>query len=290
KLQLDWQSYVPPVPKVPGYQVFHSYPISELIPYIDWMFFFKVWQITGRYPDILNDAQKGREAARLYADAQAMLNRIEKEQLLRVEGVMGIFPANSVKDDDIEIYAGESREEVLTVVHTVRQQEKKPGNGNVYMALADFTAPKERGVKDYLGGFALTAGLGLEEAVKKFEKEHDDYRIIMIKALADRLAEAFAERLHERVRKEYWGYAPDENLEVEELFKGKYRGIRPAPGYPSCPDHSEKRGLFNWLGVEKRVGIALTENYMMIPGASVCGYYFSHPQAHYFPVGKVPPK
>jgi 5-methyltetrahydrofolate--homocysteine methyltransferase len=287
---LDWQSYIPPVPEIPGYQVFHSYPISELIPYIDWIFFFKVWQMTGRFPDILHDVQKGREASRLYADAQVMLDRVEKEQLLRVDGVMGLFPANSVNDDDIEIYADENREKVLNVVHTMRQQEKKNGEKEVYTALADFIAPKESGVKDYLGGFALTAGSGLEETIKKFAEEHDDYGIIMIKALADRLAEAFAERLHERVRKEFWGYASDERFKIEEMLKGKYRGIRPAPGYPSCPGHSEKRGLFNWLGVEGRVSITLTESYMMVPEASVCGYYFSHPRAHYFPVGKVPAK
>ena len=299
KLKLDWKTYQPPVPKLLGSRVFHSYPISELIKYIDWTFFFKVWQLTGRYPEILDDPVKGKEAARLYADAQAMLEQIEKEQLLRVNGVMGIYPANTVNDDDIEIYTDENRNEVLTVVHTMRQQVKKtagPGKMSgaevykVYKALADFIAPKESGVKDYLGGFAVTAGLGLEEAVKKLEKEHDEYRILLIKALADRLAEAFAERLHERVRKEFWGYSPEENLEVAELFKGKYRGIRPAPGYPSCPDHSEKRGLFDWLQVEERASIELTENYMMVPGASVCGYYFSHPEAHYFTVGQMPSK
>ncbi|MDQ1354467.1 MAG: 5-methyltetrahydrofolate--homocysteine methyltransferase, partial [Acidobacteriota bacterium] len=219
---------------------------------------------------------------------------IEKEQWLRVNGVVGIFPANSGDDDDIDIYTHESRGEVLAVVHTLRRQVKGAG-GDVgesagvdeYLALADFIAPKESGVKDYLGGFAVTAGLGIEAVLKKFEKENDDYSIIMIKALADRLAEAFAERLHEMVRKELWGYAPDERLEVEELFRGKYRGIRPAPGYPSCPDHTEKWGLFNWLQVEERVSIGLSESYMMVPGASVSGYYFSHPGAQYFPVGKV---
>ncbi len=293
KLQLDWKTYQPPVPKTLGSQVFHSYSISELSRYIDWTFFFKVWQLTGRYPEILRDPGKGKEAARLFADAQAMLGRIEKEQLLRANAVVGIFPANSVNDDDIEIYTDEGRGEVLVVVHTLRQQVKGPGGmgesggADVYMALADFIAPKESGVKDYLGGFAVTAGLGMEEALKKFEKENDDYSIIMLKALADRLAEAFAERLHELVRKEFWGYEPGENLEVEDLFKEKYRGIRPAPGYPSCPDHTEKRVLFEWLSVEERASIGLSENYMMVPGASVSGYYFSHLRAHYFSVGKV---
>lgn len=294
KLQLDWKTYQPPVPKILGSRVFHSYPIYELTKYIDWTFFFKVWQLAGRYPEILNDPMKGKEAARLYADAQVMLERIEKEQLLTANGVIGIFPANSVHDDDIEIYTDENRNKLLAVVHTMRQQVKKaagPGEtpgAEVYKALADFIAPKGSGVKDYLGGFAVTAGLGLEETIKILEREHDDYRILIIKALADRLAEAFAERLHELVRKEYWGYSADEDLEIEELFKGKYRGIRPAPGYPSCPDHSKKWGLFDWLQVGERVSIKLTENYMMVPGASVCGYYFSHPEAHYFTVDKMP--
>jgi len=287
KLQLDWQTYQPPVPRILGLQEFHSYPISELIKYIDWTFFFKVWQLTGRYPEVLKDPVKGKEAARLYDDAQAMLGRIEKEQLLRANAVLGIFPANSVNDDDIEIYTDESRVEVLAVVHTLRRQVKGRGDGDVFTALADFIAPRESGVKDYLGGFAVTAGLGMEDVLKKFEKENDDYNIIMIKALADRLAEALAERMHERVRKEFWGYEPAENLEVGDLFKGKYRGIRPAPGYPSCPDHTEKRVLFDWLSVEERASIGLSENYMMVPGASVSGYYFSHPRAHYFPVGKI---
>ncbi|MCX6579358.1 MAG: methionine synthase [Candidatus Aminicenantes bacterium] len=287
KLQLDWQTYQPPVPRILGLQEFHSYPISELSRYIDWTFFFKVWQLTGRYPEVLDDPIKGKEATRLYDDARAMLGRIEKEQLLRANAVLGIFPANSVNDDDIEIYTDESRVEVMSVVHTLRRQVKGRGDGDVFTALADFIAPKESGVKDYLGGFAVTAGLGMEEALKKFEKENDDYSIIMIKALADRLAEALAERIHERVRKEFWGYEPGENLEVGDMFKGKYRGIRPAPGYPSCPDHTEKRGLFDWLSVEERASIGLSENYMMVPGASVSGYYFSHPRAHYFPVEKI---
>jgi 5-methyltetrahydrofolate--homocysteine methyltransferase len=276
-----------------GRREFHSYSISELSKYIDWTFFFKVWQMTGRFPEILKDPVRGKEAARLYDDARAMLGRIEKEQWLRVNGVVGLFPANSVKGDDIEVYTDEGRGEVLAVVHTLRRQVKRSsgvaGSAGVdeYLALADFIAPKESGVKDYMGGFAVTAGLGMEEALKKFEKEKDDYSIIMLKALADRLAEAFAERLHEMVRKELWGYAPEERLEVEELFKGKYQGIRPAPGYPSCPDHTEKKGLFDWLQVEERVSIGLSESYMMVPGASVSGYYFSHPRARYFPVGKV---
>jgi 5-methyltetrahydrofolate--homocysteine methyltransferase len=227
----------------------------------------------------------GKEATKLFKDAQAMLERIEKENLLQVKGVFGLFPANTVNHDDIEVYADESRLEVPAVIRTLRQQAQKPGKANV--SLADFIAPKETGKADYIGGFAVTAGLGVEEAVKKFEVESDDYSAIMLKGLADRLAEAFAECLHERVRKEFWGYEPDESLTAMELLKEKYRGIRPAPGYPACPDHTEKQTLFRLLEAVPRASIELSESFMMIPAASVSGYYFSHPKSHYFFTGKL---
>jgi 5-methyltetrahydrofolate--homocysteine methyltransferase len=285
KFQIDWAAYTPPKPRFPGLKTFESYSIKELYPYIDWNFFFKIWELKGRYPDILEDRAVGKEAAKLFNDAQAMLERIEKENLLQVKGVFGLFPANTVNYDDIEVYADESRSEVLTVIRMLRQQAQKPGKPNG--SLADFIAPKETGKADYIGGFAVTAGLGVDEAVKKFEMENDDYSAIMIKGLADRLAEAFAERLHERVRKEFWGYVPDENLTIQQLLKENYQGIRPAPGYPACPDHTEKQTLFHLLEAVQRTSIELSESFMMVPAASVSGYYFSHPRSHYFFVGKV---
>jgi 5-methyltetrahydrofolate--homocysteine methyltransferase len=288
KLKMDWKSYTPPKPQFLGLKTFESYPISELRQYIDWTFFFKIWQLKGRYPDILSDPDIGKEASKLFDDAQAMLTRVEKEHLLRADGVIGLFPANTVNDDDIEVYPDETRSEVLTVIHTLRQQVKKQGGSpGVFMSLADFIAPKESGIIDYIGGFAVTAGLGIDEIIKKFEAENDDYNAIMIKGLADRLAEAFAERLHERVRKEFWTYAPGENLKKEALIKEKYQGIRPAPGYPSCPDHTEKQTLFEWLRVTEQTAVTLSESCMMVPGASVSGYYFAHPRAQYFFIGKI---
>ncbi|MCP5102001.1 MAG: methionine synthase [bacterium] len=286
KLKSDWRTYTPPKPRVPGVKGFESYPTAQLIDYIDWTFFFKIWQMKGRYPDILSDAKLGEEAVKLFNDAQAMLKRIEKENLLRADGVIGLFPANSVNDDDIEVYADEGRGEVLTVIHTLRRQTKTADN-SANVSLADFIAPKESGVSDYIGGFAVTAGLGIDKSLKTFETAGDDYNAIMLKGLADRLAEAFAELLHERVRKEFWGYDSNENLKTDELLKEKYRGIRPAPGYPSCPDHTAKRDLFHWLDVTPRASIRLNESFMMMPGASVSGYYFAHPRSHYFFIGKI---
>lgn len=282
----DWDDYTPPKPRMMGLRAFESYPISKLIKYIDWTFFFKIWQLKGRYPDILSDSNVGQEATKLFNEAREMLARIERENLLTANGVMGLFPANTVNHDDIEVYSDESRKEVLTVIHTLRQQvEKKDNSAN--LSLADFIAPKESGIIDYIGGFAVTAGLGIEGIIRKFETGGDDYNSIMIKGLADRLAEAFAERMHRKVRKEFWGYAPDEDLEPEALLKEKYCGIRPAPGYPSCPDHTEKQNLFDWLQVPEQTSISLNESCMMMPGASVSGYYFSYPQASYFFLGKI---
>jgi len=286
KFQIDWGSYTPPKPRLLGLKTFTSYPIKELSQYIDWTFFFKIWELKGRYPEILSNPDHGKEASQLFNDAQEMLKQIEKENLLQANGVIGLFPANTINDDDIEVYTDESRSEVLTVIRTLRQQIKKTDN-SANISLADFIAPKESGMTDYIGGFAVTAGLGIDEAIKKFEAGQDDYNTILIKGLADRLTEAFAERLHQRVRKEFWGYASDEHLTIEELIKEKYRGIRPAPGYPSCPDHTEKRTLFEWLRVPEQTSIGLNENCMMLPGASVSGYYFSHPQSFYFLIGKI---
>jgi 5-methyltetrahydrofolate--homocysteine methyltransferase len=285
KFKIDWAAYTPPKPCFPGLKTFAPYSIKELVPYIDWNFFFKIWELKGRYPDILEDKTVGSEAAELFNDAQVMLERIEKENLLQVKGVFGLLPANTVNDDDIEVYADESRSDVMVVIRMLRQQAQKPGKPNV--SLADFIAPKETGKADYIGGFAVTAGLGVEEAVKKFEMENDDYSAIMIKGLADRLAEAFAERLHERIRKEFWGYAADEHLTIQQLLKENYRGIRPAPGYPACPDHTEKQTLFHLLEAGQRTSIELSESFMMVPAASVSGYYFSHPRSHYFFIGKI---
>lgn len=285
KFQIDWASYFPPQPRFLGINVFESYSIKELSRYIDWNFFFKIWELKGRFPEILESKTVGAEAKKLFDDAQVMLERIEEEKLLWANGVFGLFPANTVNYDDIEIYTDESRSDVLAVIRMLRQQVQKPGKSN--LSLADFIAPKDAGIPDYIGGFAVTAGLGLEAAVEKFETKNDDYSTIMIKGLADRLAEAFAERLHERVRREFWGYAEDENLSPSQLLKGEYQGIRPAPGYPACPDHTEKRTLFDLLQITQRTSIQLSESMMMVPTASVNGYYFSHPQSQYFFLGRL---
>ena len=285
KFLINWASYFPPQPRFLGINVFESYSIRELIPYIDWNFFFKLWELKGRFPEILESKTAGAEARKLFNDARVMLERIEGENLLRVNGVFGLFPANTVNHDDIEIYTDESRSQVLAAIRMLRQQVQKPGKSN--LSLADFIAPQDAGLPDYIGAFAVTAGLGLEAAVKKFEADNDDYSAIMIKGLADRLAEAFAERLHERVRREFWGYDPDENLSPAQLLKEEYQGIRPAPGYPACPDHTEKQALFHLLQVTERTSIGLSESMMMVPAASVSGYYFSHPQSQYFFIGKL---
>ncbi len=282
----DWGAYRPPPPCFLGIKVFGRYDLEELCARIDWTPFFQTWELAGRFPKILEDPLVGDSAAHLYRDAQAMLTRIISERWLTARAVIGFFPANSVGSDDVEIYSGEDRAEVLTVVHFLRQQMVKRRNA-ANLCLADYLAPKDSGVPDYLGAFAVTAGIGIEKHVEAFEAAHDDYDSILLKALADRLAEAFAERLHERVRKEFWAYAPDENLTNEALIEERYRGIRPAPGYPACPDHTEKRLLWALIRPDDYAGIQLTESAVMIPAASVCGYYLSHPQSRYFGVGKI---
>ena len=287
RAQVTWNGYQPPEPARPGITVFDDYDLAELVTRIDWGPFFRAWELTGRYPDILDDPLVGATARSTFNDAQAMLQRIVGEKWLRARGVIGFWPANAVGDDDIEVFADSSRHGVLAIIHTLRQQMVRDRPGRPNLALADFIAPKESRVSDYIGAFAVTAGHGIDAVVRDFEAAHDDYNAIMVKALADRLAEAFAERMHERVRKEFWGYAPDESLSNEELIAEAYRGIRPAPGYPACPDHTEKRIVFDLLRAEENAGMFLTESYAMVPTASVAGYYFSHPECRYFGIGRI---
>lgn len=285
-VKIDWKQYTPPVPNFTGVKVLEDYPLDTLRKYIDWTPFFITWELNGKYPAIFDDPIKGVEAKKLFNDANNLLDYIIKNKLLKANGVFGIFPANSINHDDIEIYSSEDRTGLLTEFHTLRQQTPKSGDlPNI--ALADYVAPKESGKKDYAGCFAVTTGIGIEDLIAKFEKENDDYNSIMTKALADRLAEAFAEHLHQLVRREFWGYAADENLSNEDLIKETYQGIRPAPGYPACPDHTEKTLLFNLLKVSENAGIILTENLAMYPAASVSGLYFSHPASKYFTTGKI---
>ncbi|MCE3007935.1 MAG: methionine synthase [Bacteroidetes bacterium] len=281
----DWEKYTIEPPQKTGIQVLSPFPLEELRPYIDWTPFFSTWELKGKYPQIFEDAVIGDEAKKLYADAQEMLDLIIREKLLEARAVYGIFPANSV-GDDIEVYTDESRQQLRTTLHSLRQQVQKRGAAR-HDALADYIAPKESGKADYIGAFAVTAGIRIEPLVLRFEQKHDDYKSILVKALADRLAEAFAEYLHARVRREDWGYAPGEQLSNEELIAEKYRGTRPAPGYPACPDHTEKTLLFDLLDAEARTGIQLTESMAMYPAASVSGWYLGHPDARYFGVGKI---
>ena len=265
-------------------KVFHDYSVAELREYIDWQPFFNAWEMKGKFPDILNNPATGEAARALYADAQRMLDTIVAERWLTPAGVFGLFPANALPDDSIEVYTDEARREVRTVLHQVRQQtEHRPGVP--HKSLADFVAPKDTGLRDYVGAFAVTAGLGIADKIGEFKAAVDDYSAILLEALADRLAEAFAERLHERVRTEFWAYKPDEELTNVELIAERYRGIRPAPGYPACPEHTEKQTIWDLLDVRERVGIELTDSMAMWPGASVSGLYFAHPQAQYFVVG-----
>jgi 5-methyltetrahydrofolate--homocysteine methyltransferase len=286
RMPTDWRAYTPPVPRKPGVTVLRDYNLRELSLFIDWTPFFSVWELAGRFPRILDDPAVGAAASALYRDARRMLERIITERWLTAHGVFGLFPANSISHDDIEIYVDERRDGLLATLHSLRQQTHKPA-GQYNYALADFLAPKETGVQDYTGVFAVTVGMGLEERVRQFAAAHDDYSAIMLKALADRLAECFAECLHYHVRRDYWGYAPDECADNETLIAESYRGIRPAPGYPACPDHTEKELIWALLGVAEHAGIRLTETFAMHPAASVCGLYFSHPAARYFGVGKI---
>jgi 5-methyltetrahydrofolate--homocysteine methyltransferase len=284
-LKTDWKKYVPPVPVVTGVKVFRDYPLAEIARVIDWTPFFQTWELAGRYPAILQDKVVGEAARNLFDDAQSMLARIIEEKWLGAAAVIGLFPANSV-GDDVEVYADESRAEIATTFHFLRQQMVKPLDKPNH-CLADLVAPKDSGVRDYVGAFAVTTGIGVDERVAAYEHKHDDYNAIMLKALADRLAEAFAELMHRRVRREFWGYASDEALSVEEIIDEKYRGIRPAPGYPACPEHTEKGLLFSLLNARAEIGITLTETFAMLPTAAVSGFYFSHPESRYFAVAKI---
>ena len=284
-LKLDWDAYAPTKPAFTGTRVFSSYDVGALVPYIDWTPFFQTWDMKGRYPAILDNETQGAAARTLFEDAQTMLRKIVAERWFTPRAIIGFWPANAV-GDDIHLYTGESRNERLAAFHTLRQQlSRREDRHNV--ALSDFMAPRETNNADYIGGFVVTAGMEEDRIAERFARANDDYGSIMVKALADRIAEAFAEHMHERVRREFWGYAPDETLKPDELIGEPYRGIRPAPGYPAQPDHSEKATLFELLGAERRIGVKLTESYAMWPGASVSGLYFAHPDSYYFGVAKV---
>ncbi|MCG6300359.1 methionine synthase [Vibrio vulnificus] len=284
KVAIDWQSYTPPAPSQPGVHVFDDFDVATLRQYIDWTPFFLTWSLVGKYPTIFEHEEVGEEAKRLFEDANEWLDRIEQEGLLKARGMCGLFPAASV-GDDIEVYTDESRTQVAKVLHNLRQQTEKPKGANY--CLSDYVAPKESGKKDWIGAFAVTGGVNERELADQFKAQGDDYNAIMIQAVADRLAEAFAEYLHERVRKEIWGYAADENLSNEELIREKYQGIRPAPGYPACPEHTEKGPLWELLNVEETIGMSLTSSDAMWPGASVSGWYFSHPDSRYFAIAQI---
>jgi 5-methyltetrahydrofolate--homocysteine methyltransferase len=285
KLKIDWNKIKIIKPNKQGVIVLKDFSIKALREFIDWTPFFLTWELKGKYPSIFDNDKYGTEARKLFDDANKLLDEIIAKNLLKANGIIGLFPANSA-DDDIEIYSDENRKNVLASLHTLREQKLK-SDSQPNFALSDFIAPKESKVEDFIGMFAVTTGIGIEKLVDKFEREHDDYNSILVKALADRLAEAFAEHLHEKIRKEFWGYAENENLSNEERIKEKYTGIRPAPGYPAQPDHTEKQIIFSLLDVEKNTEIKLTESLAMYPAASVCGLYFSHPEAKYFNVGKI---
>lgn len=285
RFKINLEDHRPPKPTFLGTKILEDFPLAELVPYIDWTPFFHTWELRGTYPRIFQDTFVGVEAKKLFDDAQVLLDQIIRQKLLKANVVIGFWPANAVADD-IELYTDENREHVFSTIHTLRQQSEK-AKGEPHYALSDFIAQKDSGITDYFGGFAVTTGIGCDELVAKFEKQHDDYNSIMVKALADRLAEALAERMHELVRKKYWAYATDEDLNNEELIKEKYTGIRPAPGYPACPDHTEKHILFDLLNAEKATGLKLTESYAMYPTAAVSGFYFSHPESRYFALGKI---
>ncbi|MGF1803188.1 methionine synthase [Vibrio gigantis] len=284
KVAIDWDAYTPPAPAKPGVHIFNDFDVATLRNYIDWTPFFMTWSLVGKYPAILEHEEVGEEAKRLFKDANDLLDRVEKEKLLEARGMCAMFPANSV-GDDIEVYTDESRTEVLKVLHNLRQQTEKPKGFNY--CLSDYIAPKDSGKADWIGGFAVTGGIGERELADEYKAKGDDYNAIMIQAVADRLAEAFAEYLHKEVRKDIWGYSPDEDLSNDDLIREKYQGIRPAPGYPACPEHTEKGTLWELMDVEKAIDMSLTTSYAMWPGASVSGMYFSHPDARYFAIAQI---
>jgi 5-methyltetrahydrofolate--homocysteine methyltransferase len=284
RLALDWTAIPPPPsPEFLGRRALERFPLSELVPYIDWSPFFHVWELRGVFPRILDDPKYGAQARELHTHAERLLQQLVAGNELAASGVYGFWPAAS-EGDDLVLFTDDSRSKTLAKLHTLRQQTRH--RDKPFLALADFVAPRDRNLPDYVGAFAVTAGLGLEPIVARYQADHDDYNAIMVKALADRLAEAFAEHLHERARRD-WGYGREEQLSKEDLIRERYRGIRPAPGYPASPDHTEKRTLFDLLGVGEATGIELTESYAMTPPASVCGLYFSHPEARYFAVGRI---
>ncbi|MCG9552318.1 methionine synthase [Vibrio sp. Isolate31] len=284
KVAIDWDAYTPPAPAKPGVHIFSDFDVATLRQYIDWTPFFMTWSLVGKYPAILDHEEVGDEAKRLFKDANDLLDRVEKEKLLEARGMCAMFPANSV-GDDIEVYTDESRTEVLKVLHNLRQQTEKPKGFNY--CLSDYIAPKDSGKADWIGGFAVTGGIGERELADEYKANGDDYNAIMIQAVADRLAEAFAEYLHKEVRKDIWGYSPDEDLSNDDLIREKYQGIRPAPGYPACPEHTEKGTLWELMDVEKAIDMSLTTSYAMWPGASVSGMYFSHPDSRYFAIAQI---
>jgi 5-methyltetrahydrofolate--homocysteine methyltransferase len=285
KLKLNFDDNTIYSPNFLGVKSLNNIDLREISAFIDWTPFFQTWELHGRFPAILTDEVVGNEATKLFEDAQQMLEQIIHEKWLEARAVFGLFPANSV-GDDIEIYEDLNRETILTIQRTLRQQTKKTA-GQPNIALADYIAPKDLGINDYIGGFVVTTGIGIDEHVERFEKNHDDYSSIMLKALADRLAEALAEYLHADVRSKYWGYGANEVLSNEDVIAEKYRGIRPAPGYPACPDHQEKIGLFSLLNATDITGVSLTESLAMMPASSVSGWYFGHPDARYFGLGKI---
>jgi 5-methyltetrahydrofolate--homocysteine methyltransferase len=285
RFSCDWAAYDPPQPNQPGVTVFDNYDLATIRRYIDWTPFFQAWELSGHYPAILTDEVVGTQASELFRDAQAMMDRIVAEKWLTARAVIGFWPAANI-GDDVEVYADATRDTPLATLHSLRQQADKPPE-RPNLCLADYIAPKAYNKPDWIGGFAVTAGLGIEQHLARFQADYDDYSAIILKALADRLAEAFAEHMHERVRKEFWGFVPAETLSNDELIAEKYRGIRPAPGYPACPEHTEKATLFKLLDVTKNTGIELTEGFSMYPAAAVSGWYYSHPDSQYFVVGRL---
>jgi len=286
KAKIDWNKSDIGVPAFTGVKVFDDYSLDEIKEFIDWTPFFFAWELKGRYPKILTDKEKGEEATKLFKDAKAMLDKIISEKWLTAKAVVGVFPANTVNDDDVEVYADDSRSELLTTLNFLRTQTQQPP-GRPNNCLSDFIAPKETGLKDHIGAFAVTTGVGIDAHVKRFEEDHDDYQAIMLKVLADRLAEAFAELMHKRMRKEFWAYAKDETLDNDALIAEQYKGIRPAPGYPACPDHTEKAKLWQLIDAHQKAGISITESFAMLPAASVSGWYFSNPESKYYAVAKI---